>query len=353
MKVLTIVGARPQFIKAWPVGRALQAAGIVEHLVHSGQHYDDQMSQVFFDEMGIRAPDQNLEVGSGAHGAQTGRMLIALEQVMEAERPDWVLVYGDTNTTLAGAVAACKLHIPIAHVESGLRSYNRRMPEEHNRVLTDHCSSLLLCPTQTAVDNLTREGVTEGVHLVGDVMYDAVVHFGAVARARSQVLSRTEVQEGAYYLATIHRPYNTDDPDRLVGLLTALDQLDAPVVLPMHPRTHARLATHRRDGAFQQLRIIPPVGYLDMLRLEHGARAVVTDSGGVQKESYFFGVPCFTLRPETEWVETVQSGWNTLAGDDGAELSALVAGWQRPTLPPPPFFGSGDAAVRIAALLTR
>lgn len=357
MKVVTIVGARPQFIKAWPVGRALRDAGIAEHLVHTGQHYDERMSNVFFDEMGIRRPDRNLEVGSGPHGAQTGRMLIALEQVMLEERPDWVLVYGDTNSTLAGAVAACKLEIPIAHVEAGLRSFNRSMPEEHNRVLTDHCSELLLCPTQTAVDNLAREGVTRGVHLVGDVMYDAVLHFGAMARDRSRILNECEVEDGAYYLATIHRAYNTDAPSRLLALLRALDHLDAPVILPLHPRTRSRLAEHAPDAAFSRLRLIDPVGYLDMLRLEQGARAIVTDSGGVQKEAYFFGVPCFTMRPETEWVETVASGWNTLVGDredaGGDSLASIVARWRRPSVPPPPLFGAGDAADRIASLLAK
>ena len=351
MKVLTIVGARPQFIKAWPVGRALRAAGITEHLVHSGQHYDDQMSQVFFDEMGIRRPDRNLDIGSGTHGAQTGRMLIALEEVMLEERPDWVLVYGDTNTTIAGALAACKLQLPIAHVEAGLRSFNRAMPEEHNRVLTDHCSTLLLCPTQTAVDNLHREGASSGVHLVGDVMFDAVLHFGALSRANSRVLETVGVTDGAYHLATIHRAYNTDDPARLIGLLRTLDRLDAPVVLPMHPRTRHRLQAHAAGESFRQLRLIEPVGYLDMLRLEQGARAIVTDSGGVQKEAYFFGIPCFTLRPETEWVETIASGWNMLAGSGGEELSAQMAAWVRPASEPPPYFGRGDAADRIAALL--
>ena len=351
MKVLTIVGARPQFIKAWPVGRALRAAGIHEHLVHTGLHYDDRMSQVFFDEMGIRRPDRNLEVGSGLHGAQTGRMLMALEQVMLEERPDWVLVYGDTNTTLAGAVAACKLEIPIAHVEAGLRSYNRSMPEEHNRVLTDHCSALLLCPTETAVDNLGREGVSRGVHLVGDVMYDAVLHFGALARERSQVLSSVGVSEGRYYLATIHRAYNTDDPARLLSLLGALDRLDAPVVLPIHPRTRSRLSEFAPTIAHSRVRLVEPVGYLDMLRLEQGAKAIVTDSGGVQKEAFFFRVPCFTLRPETEWIETVRSGWNTLVGDDGSTLSDIVGRWQRPSTATRQYFGTGNAAERIASLL--
>lgn len=362
MKVVTIVGARPQFIKAWPVGRALREAGVEEHLVHTGQHYDARMSQVFFDEMGIRRPDRNLEVGSGPHGEQTGRMLIALERVMLDERPDRVLVYGDTNSTLAGALAACKLELPIAHVEAGLRSFNRSMPEEHNRVLTDHCSEFLLCPTQTAVDNLRHEGVTRGVHLVGDVMYDAVLHFGAMARERSHVLEGCGVTEGGYYLATIHRAYNTDAPDRLLALLRSLDALDAPVIFPLHPRTRGRLAEYAPSASFARLRLIDPVGYLDMLRLEQGARAIVTDSGGVQKEAFFFGVPCFTMRPETEWVETVSSGWNTLVGvawgdkaDAGGTdaLASIMAHWRRPTSSPPPLFGDGDAARRIAALLAR
>lgn len=351
MKILTIVGARPQFIKAWPIGRALADAGIDEHLVHTGQHYDDRMSQVFFDEMRIRRPDRNLEIGSGSHGAQTGRMLIALEQVMQEERPDWVLVYGDTNTTLAGAIGACKLEIPIAHVEAGLRSFNRSMPEEHNRVLTDHCSTLLFCPTQTAVDNLSREGVSRGVELVGDVMYDAVLHFGALARERSTILEASRVERGDYYLATIHRAYNTDDPERLLTLLRALDQLDAAVILPVHPRTKARLAEYAPNASFARLRMIDPVGYLDMLQLEQQARGIVTDSGGVQKEAYFFAVPCFTLRPETEWVETVESGWNTLVHEAASALPALVSSWKRPSTPPPPLFGDGDSARRIVKRL--
>lgn len=351
MKVLTVVGARPQFIKAWPVGRALREAGIDEHLVHTGQHYDERMSQVFFEEMGIRRPDQNLDVGSASHGMQTGRMLEALERVMIDQRPDWALVYGDTNSTLAGALAACKLGIPIAHVEAGLRSFNRSMPEEHNRVLTDHCSELLLCPTQTAVDNLAREGVTRRVHLVGDVMYDAVLHFGAMARERSRILEECRAGDGGYYLATIHRAYNTDGGERLLALLRALDELDAPVVLPLHPRTRARLTEHAPRTAFSRLRLMDPVGYLDMLRLEQGARAIITDSGGVQKEAYFFGVPCFTLRPETEWVETLASGWNTLVGDDASALRRIVPEFRRPSTQQPPLFGTGDAAQRIAALL--
>lgn len=348
MKVLTVVGARPQFIKAWPVAGALARAGVREVLVHSGQHYDDRMSRVFFEEMGIRQPDRNLEVGSGAHGEQTGRMLIALEQVMLEERPDWVLVYGDTNTTLAAALAACKLQLPIAHVEAGLRSFNRSMPEEHNRVLTDHCSTLLFCPTQTAVEHLRREGISSGVRLVGDVMLDAVRHFGAVARERSRILETARVEPGGYYLATIHRPYNTDHPVRLAALLSALGRLDAPVVFPIHPRTRARLGAGGAAPLPENLRLVEPVGYLDMLQLEQNARGIVTDSGGVQKEAYFLAVPCFTLRPETEWVETVASGWNTLVSDDPLDLPARIATWIRPAGVPPASFGDGQAAAHIA-----
>lgn len=354
MKVVTIVGARPQFIKAWPVGRALHAAGIDEYLVHTGQHYDERMSAVFFDEMGISRPAQNLGIGSASHGAQTARMLEALERILIDQRPDWVLVFGDTNSTLAGALAACKLGIPIAHVEAGLRSFNRSMPEEHNRVLTDHCSELLLCPTRTAVDNLAREGVTRGVHLVGDVMYDAVLHFGAVARERSRIIEECAAAEGEYYLATIHRAYNTESTERLLALLDALDQLDAPVILPLHPRTRAGLKAHASNATFSRLHLIDPVGYLDMLRLEQGARAIVTDSGGVQKEAYFFGIPCFTLRPETEWVETVASGWNMLVGGEvGFGLAGAVSSFRRPSTQQPRVFGNGDAAQHIATLLAR
>ncbi len=349
MKVVTIVGARPQFIKASPVGNALRAAGIDERLIHTGQHYDDRMSQVFFDEMGIAPPDRNLEIGSGSHGAQTGRMLSAIEVVLQEERPDWLLVYGDTNSTLAGALAACKLGIPIAHVEAGLRSFNRSMPEEHNRVLTDHASDLLLCPTQTAVDHLSREGVVSGVHLVGDVMYDAVLHFGDIARSRSGVLNELSLSRGDYYLATIHRPYNTDDPAQLAVILEVLGSLPLPVVFPVHPRTRERLKAH--VSAESRVRLIDPVGYLDMLQLEQNAAAILTDSGGVQKEAYFFGVPCFTLRPETEWVETVRSGWNTLVGADVRALPDALQAWVSPSGGSPPFFGSGDAAARIVAAL--
>jgi UDP-GlcNAc3NAcA epimerase len=351
MKVLSIVGARPQFIKAAPVGRALRRVAR-EVLVHTGQHYDHGMSAVFFDELHIPEPHYNLGVGSGSHGWQTGQMLIRIEEVLLKELPDWVLVYGDTNSTLAGTLAAVKLHIPVAHVEAGLRSFNRRMPEEHNRVLTDHAANLLFCPTQTAVDNLAREGISHGVHLVGDVMYDALQYNAALSEQRSDVLARLRLPRGDYALVTVHRPRNADDPTRLQDILMALDEISVagPVVLPAHPRTRKAMdALGYRPGP--GLRVIGPVGYLDMLALEKHARLILTDSGGVQKEAYLFGVPCLTLREETEWVETVEVGWNLLVGADRAAIVRAARGFH-PQQPPPPLFGDGQASVRIVALLT-
>lgn len=347
-KVVTVVGARPQFVKAAPVCVQLRQV-LREVLVNTGQHYDYAMAEIFFRELGLPAPDYNLGIGSGSHGEQTGRMLAAVEQVLMQEQPDWVLVYGDTNSTLAGALAAAKLHIPVAHVEAGLRSFNRRMPEEINRVLTDHLSQLLFAPTVAAVENLAAEGITRGVHQVGDVMYDA--QLAALARidpaARRRALGLTP---GEYYLLTLHRPQNVDDPATLQTLLATVAQLDLPAVFPVHPRTRARLG--EAVGSAGQLCLLEPVGYLDMLALEQGARVVLTDSGGVQKEAYLLGVPCVTLREETEWVETVAVGWNTLAGSDPQRiLAAVAAARQRPADPSPQFFGDGHAAERIAALM--
>jgi UDP-GlcNAc3NAcA epimerase len=350
MKVLSVVGARPQFIKAAPVSRALRRVAR-EVLVHTGQHYDYDMSAIFFEELHIPTPDYDLGVGSGPHGWQTGQILSHIEEVLLEEQPDWVLVYGDTNSTLAGALAAVKLHIPLAHVEAGLRSFNRQMPEEHNRVLTDHAADLLLCPTQTAVSHLAREGVTRGVHLVGDVMYDAVLYNTALAEQRSDALLRLGLAPGGYVLATIHRPSNADEPVRLRAILAALQALaaDCPVVFPVHPRTRRRLVEPEVSST-PGLRLVEPVGYLDMLMLERHARLILTDSGGVQKEAYFFSVPCLTLRSETEWVETVDTGWNRLVGDDLASIVRLAREF-RPTGSPPPLFGDGHAAEQIAALL--
>ena len=350
MKVVTVVGARPQFVKAAPVSKALRQEH-TEVLVHTGQHYDRALSDLFFEEMDIPRPDHELGVGSGSHGRQTGQMLIGIEEVLLAERPDWVLVYGDTNSTLAGALAAVKLGIPVAHVEAGLRSFNRAMPEEHNRILTDHIADLLLCPTQTAVNLLRGEGVTRGVHLVGDVMYDAALQFAEVARQRSTIVAELGLASKGYALATLHRPYNTDDPDRLREVLAALNELEMPVILPLHPRTRNRLAEiGHQPSAISHLQYVPPVGYLDMLALEQSAALILTDSGGVQKEAYFFAVPCVTLRPETEWVETVTAGWNRLAwGAAAVVVEAARRPW--PVDPPPPVFGDGHAAERIVELL--
>ncbi|WP_029896991.1 non-hydrolyzing UDP-N-acetylglucosamine 2-epimerase [Desulfohalovibrio reitneri] len=352
MSVLTVVGARPQFIKAAPVRAALARAGVAERLVHTGQHYDHAMSQVFFDELDIPPAEANLAVGSGGHGEQTGRMLALLESEMQAHRPGAVLVYGDTNSTLAGALAAAKLRIPVAHVEAGLRSFNRDMPEEINRVLTDHCSDLLFCPTDAAVANLRAEGVTGGVHQVGDTMYDVVLAFEKRAREKSTILKRLGLEEKGYLAATLHRPANVDDPKRLRAALAALAGCGRPVVLPVHPRTRARMeALPGWDPeGWGDLRFVDPLGYLDMLRLVSGAAKLVTDSGGLQKEAYFLGVPCVTVREETEWVETVEAGWNTLAGAAPDRLARAVAEFE-PSGERPALYGRGDAADRIADIL--
>ena len=351
MNIVTVVGARPQFIKAAPVSRELRKRGHTEFLVHTGQHYDRAMSEVFFQELEIPEPDINLEVGSGSHGQQTGRMLMRIEELLLTQKPDWVLVYGDTNSTIAGALAAVKLHISVAHVEAGLRSFNRRMPEEHNRVVCDHLSDLLLCPTQTAVASLKHEGITRGTHLVGDVMYDSVLYNIQLAENRSQVLETLRVSSTQYALATVHRAENTDDPERLSAIFQALEQLadeGLPVILPLHPRTRKQLQTFGISSDY--LRIIEPLSYLDMLMLEQHAHMILTDSGGVQKEAYWMKVPCVTLRDETEWVETVESGWNVLVG---AKKEDIVATAQKFTVPAEhdTVYGDGNAAIQCAVLL--
>jgi UDP-GlcNAc3NAcA epimerase len=310
--ILSVVGARPQFIKAAPVSRALAAAGLVEILVHTGQHFDAAMSDVFFEELSIPRPAHNLEVNSLGHGAMTGRMLEKLEEVLLHERPDLVLIYGDTNSTAAGALAAAKLNIPVAHVEAGLRSFNRRMPEEINRVLADHLSRILLCPTATAIANLAAEGITEGVHAVGDVMFDTTLAAIARAEKRSRILETLGLAAKTYAVATLHRAENTDDPARFRAVISWLENaaLDQPVIMVVHPRTKKRLAALGIEP--KGVRLVDPLGYLDMARLVHHAAAVFTDSGGLQKEAYFHRVPCVTLREETEWVETVEAGWNRL-----------------------------------------
>jgi UDP-N-acetylglucosamine 2-epimerase len=312
MKVVSIVGARPQFIKAAVLSRYLRKDH-TEILVHTGQHYDTNMSTIFFAELGIPDPEYHLGIGSAGHGVQTAAMLAAIERVLLTEQPDWALVYGDTNSTLAGALAAAKLHIKVAHVEAGLRSFNRAMPEEINRVLTDHISDVLFCPTQIAINNLKAEGIWRGIHLVGDLMYEALLWASGRAQTSSTILQRLQLDPKSYLLVTVHRAENTDYPQRMAGILAAFDRVSEPLVWPVHPRTHHALeAMGWQPG--HHVRLIEPVGYIDMVCLESNARKILTDSGGIQKEAMWLGVPCVTLRQETEWVETVASGWNTLAG---------------------------------------
>jgi UDP-GlcNAc3NAcA epimerase len=348
MRVLTVVGARPQFVKAAPVSRVLRKRHD-EFLLHTGQHYDADMSDVFFKQLGIPMPDRNLEVGSGDHGAQTGAMLAGIEVVAKQYRPDWVLIYGDTNSTLAGALAAVKLHFRVAHVEAGLRSYDRRMPEELNRVVADHLSNLLLCPNETAVTNLAREGIREGVRVTGDVMYDVFLQNVEVARRECKIVAELGLEPGAYHLLTVHRPENTDDPSHLRGILAGITSSGKRTVFPAHPRTRPALASTGVEVP-SNLLVIDPVGYVEMLALEDGAEVVLTDSGGVQKEAYFAGRPCITLRETTEWPETVAAGWNRLAGAD-AEAIGLAVRSSRADGPRPNLFGDGHAAERVVEAL--
>ena len=348
MKIVSIVGNRPQFVKAAPLSRALRRR-VTEVLVHSGQHYDPELADLFFDELGVPQPDHALEVGSGSPVTQLAVMLERLEPLLADEAPDMVLVYGDTTTTLAGALAAAKMGIRIGHVEAGLRSFDRSMPEEQNRVVTDHLSALLMCPTDTAVANLAREGVTTGVHKVGDVMLDASRMFAPAAAARPGPRA-LGLEPGGYLLVTVHRAAATDTPEALASLVEVLEAIDEPAIFPVHPRTRHRLASaglwDRLEG-HPALRLSPPVGYLDFTALLIGARAVVTDSGGVQKEAYFHGIPCVTLRDTTEWVETVQGGFNRLVGMDAAKVRDALADVSMPA-ERPHYYGDGEASERIA-----
>ena len=347
MKIVSIVGARPEFIQAAPVSRALRPRHH-EVLVHTGQHYDYEMSAVFFEQLGLPAPDYNLEVGSGPHGRQTGQMLARLEETLLAEKPDWVLVRGDTNSTLAGALAAAKLHIPVAHIEAGLRSFNRWMPEEINRVVADHVADLLFCPTPTAVKNLAAEGITERVHLVGDVMYEAILYNLSLAETRSDVLARLGLSPGGYLLLTVHRAENTDIRANLRAILEAVNRLEEPVLFPAHPRTRHLLDEMGWRPA-PHVRLVEPQSYFDILVLEKNARLLLTDSGGMQKEAYCLETPCLTLREQTEWVETVEAGWNRLVGAQTGRIVEAVRSF-RPPAEHPPLYGdgrTGEAIVRI------
>jgi len=350
MKVVTIVGARPQFVKCAPLSRELRKEH-TEVLVHTGQHYDPEMSDVFFSELGIPRPDYNLGVGSGPQGMQTGEILARVEDVLLKERPGMVIVFGDTNSTLAGALAAAKLHVPVAHVEAGLRSFDRTMPEEINRVVTDHVSALLFCPTKTAVRNLAHEGITNGVYLVGDVMVDALEYNKGIAAEKSRILERFGLSRKRYLVVTVHRPANTDNREHMESIMAALGDAGVPVLFPVHPRTRKVLTEY---GSWDRLpaNVIAtePLGYLDMLHAMANADKILTDSGGVQKEAYLLGVPCITLRDTTEWVETVGDGWNVLTGADRERIADAIRtftpGKERGMI-----FGEAGASGRIVAIL--
>lgn len=355
MKIVTVVGARPQFVKASVVSAALRK-NCTEVLVHTGQHYDRNMSDVFFEELSIPKPAYNLGVGSGSHGHQTGEMLMKIEDVLLKEKPDVMLVYGDTNSTLAGALAASKLHIPVAHVEAGLRSYNMRMPEEQNRVLTDHISTWLFCPTQTAADNLKKEGITKGVSISGDVMLDSVLHFLKVAQNnpnKTAIFGQLQIQPKNYRLATLHRAETTDGGlDAIIRIFNAFEKLPQLVVLPIHPRTRPLAEEAIAKCGFRNIQLIDPVGYLEMLLLTSNACQVMTDSGGLQKEAWFMKVPCITLRQETEWVETLNGNWNVLAKLTTEDIYEKAMH----TVPDPAAreakpFGDGNASEKIASAL--
>lgn len=358
MKIVTVVGARPQFIKAAAVSRVIRKRHR-EILVHTGQHYDENMSAIFFDQLQLPQPDRNLNVGSRSHGRQTAAMLEGIEQVLMEENPDCVLVYGDTNSTLAGTLAASKLHVPVAHVEAGLRSFNKKMPEEINRILSDHVSSLLLCPTDTAVKNLRREGITQGVFQVGDVMCDAVMFYSEFADRQGKDVCFQQM-EGLFdeipllehwYMATIHRAENTDSVRKLKEIVGALEKLDAPVVFPVHPRIRGMVKELYDENHYKNLVFIEPVGYLSMLYLVKHAKKTITDSGGLQKETYLLGTPCVTVRDQTEWTETLKGGHNVLAKADKIDILDKVLHTRVESGSAEHYYGDGHAAEKICTLL--
>ncbi|MFA0887641.1 MAG: non-hydrolyzing UDP-N-acetylglucosamine 2-epimerase [Synergistales bacterium] len=353
MKVLTIVGARPQFIKEAIAGESIRNAGITEVLVNTGQHYDANMSEVFFDGLSIKAPDYNLSIGSGTHAVQTGAAMIRLEEVLLKEKPNLVLVYGDTNATLAGALVAAKLKIPVAHVEAGLRQHPKDMPEEINRVVTDHLSSLLFCPTEKAVKNLASEGISKGVHFVGDVMYDLFLKMKAQLDVPSS-LDQFGLLEKEYILATVHRDFNTDNTDRLEAILSALDEIaqKIPVILPLHPRTRKTVSEMRLEGLIQRLQVVEPLSYQDMMALLIGSKKVITDSGGLQKEAYFAGVQALVMMRDTAWIELVEAGWNVLVDADRKKIVMAANGVKKAQRAPlEEIYGDGQAGEKIAGIL--
>jgi len=349
MKILSVVGARPEFIQAMPVSRAIRADHH-EILVHTGQHYDYLMSQKFFDELDVPVPDYNLKAGSASQARQVAEIILGMEEVLLNEKPDLVIVRGDTNSTMASALATCKLNIPLAHIEAGERSFNRSMPEEINRLVVDRLANIFFCVSQAAEQNLAAEGITDSVHWVGDVMLDALLYSQPIARAKSKILEKLRIQPQHYGLATIHRAINTDEPERLRQILAAFNLIPETIILPMHPRTR-KVLSNINVHLENHIHIIEPVGYLDMLALEENARIIATDSGGVQREAYYMGIPCLTLRDESEWGETITTGWNKLVG---ADRQLILNNWFN-FLPPnehPPIYGRGNAAQQIASIIT-
>jgi UDP-GlcNAc3NAcA epimerase len=351
MKILTILGARPQFIKAAPVSREIRKK-YEEKIVHTGQHYDSNMSDIFFEELNIPKPDYYLGVGSGNHGKQTGEMLAKIEEIILDEKPDYVMVYGDTNSTLAGSLAASKLHIPVIHIEAGLRSFNKKMPEEVNRIMTDHVSDYLFCPTDTAIENLRNENLSGNAVNIGDVMYDAVLYNKELANQKTSILSEIGLKGKDYYLITIHRAENTDDEEKMRNILDSFSKIEGEKVWPIHPRTKNKLKGYGIDlDDIPGLKIIDPVGYLDMLTLEDQAVKIITDSGGVQKEAYFMKVPCVTVREQTEWVETLEGEANILVGTDVGKILDAVNKTVNPTYKE--VFGDGNASAKIVEYLEK
>jgi len=352
MKYITIVGARPQFIKAAALSRALRKEH-QEILVHTGQHYDKNMSDVFFDELQIPKPNYHLNVGSGSHGKQTGLMLSGIEEIILKEQPDGVIVYGDTNSTIAGALAASKLLIPVIHVEAGLRSYNKAMPEEQNRILTDHISSILICPTETAVQNLEKEGITKSVYNTGDIMFDTILFYKELANEQidiKELMSNCDVEPGEYYLSTLHRAENTDNDTKIREILEAFECLDKKVVLPLHPRTRA--IVQRIDKTYNNIKIVDPVSYFEMIKLLENSKKVITDSGGLQKEAFFMRKQCITLREQTEWVETLNDNWNTLCAINKDEILEKVKR-EPDTDEQVNYFGDGKSAETMVRILEK
>ena len=352
MSLVSIIGARPQFIKCSVVSKQIRK-NFEEEILHTGQHYDYLMSKQFFEELDIPEPDVNLGVGSGGHGAQTAEMLIGIEKYLMEHEPNAVIVYGDTNSTLAGALAASKLNIPLIHIEAGLRSFDKTMPEEINRILTDHCSSVLSCPTQTAVGNLHKEGLSDGVFLTGDVMYDALLQHKEIALKKSLILQRMNLHTDQYILATVHRPSNTDKKEHLKNIITAFSESHQHIVLPLHPRTNKKIKEYNLYKYIDKnVRIIDPVGYLDFLMLEMNAKKILTDSGGIQKEAYLLKKPCITLRENTEWIETIDDGWNILVGSNVKYIKDAVENF-KPSGTQHNLFGDGNSSKKILKIIDR